>query len=81
MDTASLRDHGGRMHVRDAVKTLEPYRPGKTIEDVRHLGLDSVIKLGSNENPFGPAPQVMDAIRRALAGIQLYPESGAPRLS
>ena len=68
------------MHVRDAVKTLEPYRPGKTIEDVRHLGLDAVIKLGSNENPLGPAPEVMEAIRHAEPGIRLYPESGAPRL-
>ncbi|HET9232780.1 MAG TPA: histidinol-phosphate transaminase [Candidatus Eisenbacteria bacterium] len=68
------------MHVRDAVKTLEPYRPGKTIEDVRHLGLEAVIKLGSNENPLGPAPEVMEVIRRAEAGIRLYPESSAPRL-
>ena len=68
------------MHVRDAVKTLEPYRPGKTLEDVRRLGLDSVIKLGSNENPYGPAPPVMEVIRRAEPNIRLYPESGAPRL-
>lgn len=68
------------MHVRDAVKTLEPYRPGKTLEDVRRLGLESVTKLGSNENPYGPAPQVMEAIRRGEANIRLYPESGAPRL-
>ena len=68
------------MHVRDAVKTLEPYRPGKTLEDVRRLGLDSVIKLGSNENPYGPAPEVMEAIRRAEPNIRLYPESDAPRL-
>ena len=68
------------MHVRDVVKTLEPYRPGKTLEDVRRLGLDSVIKLGSNENPYGPAPQVMEAIQKAETNIRLYPESGAPRL-
>jgi histidinol-phosphate aminotransferase len=68
------------MHVRDAVKTLEPYRPGKTLEDVRRLGLDSVVKLGSNENPYGPAPEVMEAIRQAEPNVRLYPESGAPRL-
>jgi len=68
------------MHVRDAVKTLEPYRPGKTLEDVRLLGLDSVVKLGSNENPYGPAPEVMEVIRRSEENIRLYPESGAPRL-
>jgi len=68
------------MHVRDAVKTLEPYRPGKTLEDVRRLGLTSVIKLGSNENPYGPAPEVMEVIRRSEGNIRLYPESDAPRL-
>src|SRR5262245_17715911 len=68
------------MHVRDAVKTLEPYRPGKTLEDVRRLGLDSVVKLGSNENPYGPAPEVMAVIRQSEGNIRLYPEAGAPRL-
>ena len=33
------------MHVRDAVKTLEPYRPGKTLEDVRRLGLVELTRL------------------------------------
>jgi histidinol-phosphate aminotransferase len=68
------------VHIRDAVKTLQPYRPGKTLEDVRQLGLDSCIKLGSNENPLGPAPEVREAIHRAEDDIRLYPESGAPRL-
>ena len=40
-----------------AIKELKPYTPGKPIEEVRReLGLDRVIKLASNENPWGPSP-------------------------
>ncbi len=68
------------MHVREAVKSLEPYRPGQTVEDLRRFGLSAGIKLGSNENPLGPAPEVHDAMLRALGETRLYPEPGAPRL-
>ncbi len=68
------------MHVRDAVKTLQPYRPGQTREDVRVFGLDQAVKLGSNENPLGPAPAVRAAMDAALADCRLYPEPGSPRL-
>jgi histidinol-phosphate aminotransferase len=53
------------------------YEPGKPIEDVaRELGLDpsAIIKLASNENPFGPSPLAIEAAKRALAQGQLYPD-------
>jgi len=68
------------MHIRHAIQTLEPYRPGMTLEDVRRFGLTACVKLGSNENPLGPAPEVEEALRRSLSGVRLYPEPGAPRL-
>ncbi len=41
----------------DHVRSLSPYVPGKPIEELqRELGLDDIIKLASNENPFGPSP-------------------------
>ncbi len=59
---------------------LQPvYEPGKPIEDVaRELGLDpeTIIKLASNENPFGPSPRAIEAARRALESGQLYPDGG-----
>jgi histidinol-phosphate aminotransferase len=68
------------MHVRDAVKTLNPYRPGQTLHDLQRFGLTSGVKLGSNENPLGPAPEVRQAMLEALTESRLYPEPGAPRL-
>ena len=68
------------MHVRDAVKTLTPYRPGQTLHDLKRFGLTSCVKLGSNENPLGPAPEVRQAMLDALADTRLYPDPGSPRL-
>jgi histidinol-phosphate aminotransferase len=62
-----------------SVLTQPVYEPGKPIEYVaRELGLDpaSVIKLASNENPFGPSPRALAAARHALEQGQLYPDGG-----
>lgn len=57
------------------------YLPGKPIEEVRReLGLSSVIKLASNENPLGPSPKAQRALRRSLGSLHRYPEGGAPLL-
>jgi histidinol-phosphate aminotransferase len=53
------------------------YEPGKPIEDVaREIGIDAegIIKLASNENPFGPSPKAVEAARRALLHGELYPD-------
>lgn len=64
--------------VKPQVARLVPYSPGKPIEEVqRELGLTDVIKLASNENPFGPAPAVVAALTEALPRIGLYPDAGA----
>ncbi len=68
------------MHIRDAIARLAPYRPGQTLADVREFGLSECVKLGSNENPLGPAPEVIEAMRGAVENTRLYPEPGAPRL-
>lgn len=55
---------------------IKPYKPGKPIEEVvRELKLrGEVIKLASNENPLGPSPRAVAAMRLALKGMQLYPD-------
>jgi histidinol-phosphate aminotransferase len=68
------------MHVRDAVKTLQPYRPGMTLQDLKRFGQTTCVKLGSNENPLGPAPAVREALVRSIDSVRLYPDPGAPRL-
>ena len=55
------------------------YEPGKPIEEVaRELGLDpeTIIKLASNENPFGPSPRALAAAKAALEHGELYPDGG-----
>jgi histidinol-phosphate aminotransferase len=62
------------------LKTLPTYQPGRPIEEVaRELGLpaDSIIKVASNENPFGPSPLAVAAMQKALAGVNLYPDGNA----
>ena len=59
------------------------YEPGKPIDDVaRERGLDpaTIIKLASNENPLGPSPQAVEAGRRALESVRLYPDGGGNTL-
>ncbi|MEF2964343.1 histidinol-phosphate transaminase [Paenibacillus sp. M1] len=64
------------------IVNLPVYQPGKPIEEVkRELGLDEVIKLASNENPFGCSPRVRAAIEAELQNITLYPDGSAAELT
>src|SRR6184192_3602772 len=66
---------------RPAVEELTPYEPGKPVEDVqRELGLERVVKLASNEGPFGPFPAALEAIERATRELNRYPDGGVYRL-
>lgn len=56
---------------------LTPYQPGKPIEELaRELGLEAekIVKLASNENPLGPSPRALEAMREALAESARYPD-------
>jgi histidinol-phosphate aminotransferase len=66
---------------RPSINALTPYQPGKPVEDVkRELGLERVVKLASNEGPFGPFPAALDAMERAARDLNRYPDGGAYRL-
>lgn len=68
MDLASL--------FRPGIRGIRPYTPGKPIEEVqRELGLASVVKLASNENPEGPLPAVVEAVARAARDLNRYPDA------
>jgi histidinol-phosphate aminotransferase len=57
------------------------YKPGKPLQEVqRELGLSRAIKLASNENPLGPSPKALAALRQAQGKLNRYPEGGAPLL-
>jgi histidinol-phosphate aminotransferase len=59
------------------IDELSPYEAGRRTEDVRRAyGLDRIIKLASNENPLGPSPLAMEALRRGIEDLHIYPNSG-----
>ncbi|MCL5096999.1 MAG: histidinol-phosphate transaminase [Candidatus Omnitrophica bacterium] len=63
-----------------SLNNLPVYQPGRPIEEVaRELGLPAaqIIKLASNENPWGPSPLALAAIQNALAQLHLYPDGNA----
>jgi histidinol-phosphate aminotransferase len=62
---------------RDALKEILPYVPGKPISEVkREYGLESIVKLASNENPLGPSPIAVEAAARAVTDAHRYPDPG-----
>jgi histidinol-phosphate aminotransferase len=67
--------------VRPALAGLVPYEPGKPVEEVqRELGLERVVKLASNEGPFGLFPAALAALERSAHELNRYPDGGAYRL-
>lgn len=57
------------------VKDLVPYVPGEQPK------LDNLVKLNTNENPYGPSPRVLEAIRGGVdASLRLYPAPNADSL-
>ncbi|MBU3966726.1 MAG: histidinol-phosphate transaminase [Euryarchaeota archaeon] len=69
--------------VRSSVREIKEYIPGKSIEEIAlKYGLDpeNIIKLGSNENPLGPSPLAVEAIRNWAGKVHLYPPSNALEL-
>jgi histidinol-phosphate aminotransferase len=60
------------------IAALQPYQPGKPVEELeRELGIGEAVKLASNENPLGPSPKALEAVRLALGGMHRYPDGSA----
>jgi histidinol-phosphate aminotransferase len=65
----------GQPEHQPGLDNLSPYVPGTPIEEVqRKYGLEDVIKLASNENPLGPSPRAIEAIKEALPRLNMYPD-------
>ena len=62
------------------IKALAGYVPGKPMRQAQQESGVPMIKLASNENPFGPSPLAIEAIRAASAEINLYPDNDASEL-
>ncbi len=69
--------------IRNSILKISEYVPGKTIEDVaKEYGFipEDILKLGSNENPLGPSPKAVKAVRNNANAISVYPPKGAKEL-
>lgn len=67
--------------IRKTILQINPYVPGKPAEEVkRELGLTSVIKLASNENPYGPSTNAIKAMQEACQQVNVYPDASSYQL-
>ena len=65
-----------KLKVPENILSLKPYKAGKPLEELeREFGIRGSIKLASNENPLGPSPMAVAAMRNALAKLHRYPDS------
>jgi len=61
--------------IKEWISKMPEYIPGKTIEEIKkEYGLKEVYKLASNENLFGPYPEVLEKICEGLGDIKYYPD-------
>ena len=61
--------------MRETIKRIIPYSPGKSSAEVmKELGIEKVTKLASNENPLGPSPLAVAAMRELADGVFVYPD-------
>ena len=66
------------MKPRQIVSDMDSYVPGRSQDEIaEEFGLkkEDIVKLGSNENPWGPSPKAIEAIKNELKSINRYPES------
>src|SRR4029450_12402033 len=66
---------------RNVLDRVAPYDAGKALEGLaQELGIETVLRLSANENPVGPSPRVVEAIRREAPRAHLYPDGGGTEL-
>src|SRR5882762_1311722 len=62
------------------IRALGAYVPGKPMKQAQRESGIQMIKMASNENPFGPSPLAIEAVRAAAREINLYPDNDATEL-
>ena len=68
--------------VRPEIDSLKPYEGGPGVEEIaRRFGVEDIVKLGANENPLPPFPEVQEALVAAAAGINRYPDQAVMGLA
>ena len=71
-----------KLRIPDYIQAIEPYVPGKPLEALeREYGISDSVKLASNENPLGPSPKALAAIRKGLTTLHRYPDGAGYQLT
>ena len=71
-----------KLTIPDYIQAIDPYVPGKPLDALeREYGITDSVKLASNENPLGPSPMALAAIRQSMASLHRYPDGAGHRLS
>ena len=71
-----------KIEIPENIREITPYPPGKPIEELeRAYGISGSIKLASNENPFGPSPAAIEAMRGSLDNVHRYPDGSCHYLN
>jgi histidinol-phosphate aminotransferase len=59
-----------------SIMDIAPYKQGTSLV----AGKENVVKLSSNENPFGPSPRALSALKNAAGNVRRYPDGGCAKL-
>ena len=71
-----------KLRIPDYIQAIDPYVPGKPLDALeREYGISDSVKLASNENPLGPSPMALAAIRQSISSLHRYPDGAGHRLS
>lgn len=69
------------MQWKNQLTGMKPYQPGRSIDEVKKMfGLDEIVKLASNENPFGCSPKVREFMENLSINHAIYPDGYASAL-
>lgn len=64
-----------KIQIPENIAAITPYPPGKPLDELeREYGITDSIKLASNENPWGPSPRVIQALKGELSKLHRYPD-------
>ncbi|MEA1969518.1 MAG: histidinol-phosphate transaminase [Thermodesulfobacteriota bacterium] len=71
-----------KLNVPEHIMSIDPYEPGKPVEELeREYGISKSVKLASNENPCGPSPMAVAAVKTHLDQVNRYPDGSAYKLT
>ncbi len=69
------------MKWKEQILDLHPYQPGRSIAEVKkQFGLEKIVKLASNENPYGSSKHVISALQNAVKSLEIYCDGHATNL-